>query len=57
MCALAQQSSEPGTTPEFAIQVQLEYSSCVTSPPYAAAWVRRTNLTFSDILGPVRLAL
>jgi hypothetical protein len=29
----------------------------VTSPPYAAAWYRKTNLTFTDAIGSVRLAL
>lgn len=28
-----------------------------TSTPYAAAWYRKTNLTFTDAIGAVRLAL
>jgi len=28
-----------------------------SSLPYAAAWYRKTNLTFTDAIGPVRLAL
>jgi hypothetical protein len=28
-----------------------------TSTPYAAAWYRKTSLTFSDAIGAVRMAL